>query len=766
MRVAAVNCVHMPIKHNAATTTMTECPHAPIRLAPVLASNDFAMQPIAQTYLVPSRAMANAVLWRFLGVNAGFGYVDAAHGTPAGAVGSTPREHAGAGYAMIDPDMALSIARSPCHALQVVTAEWLQVFAGAWAMDPTAVTLSSFAWPAEVEDQAGGIVLLDTMEDVSAVVGDVLGDMDDVPPFAWTPQVMLMFLADWIGCAMTTHGALNGDTACFQEAAQPFLQFIPALRPAKSKEGPLQALQRRGASLSLPDFVRAMDTIFSARAGVLAVRVSLLQGASSPSVDVLLGSPMGESALFPEAPIDVDPESDWESMTASMPCALLDVAPGDVEALRAGLSIAIVVGKSGVVGPLYSCRGPPAPYLQIVLESAACTMVSVLPGGETSITGRHHLRDLTALRVAAASLFYTQVDAAVAAVVAAFWDRFRQPHWATRQVVEAPALLLSTPVEGKVVHAPADASALHFYFTPTAFHSLIRQLGALVSFLSVFDLKGCDDVVGGPPALALLYDGVPVVVLTKQSQKTYRAAPAHADTKVPSVSTPSLVLPMMWSVVFSREDVLAIAISGDAATAAFRALFTLRMDRMSHGRFQPATDSIGNALCSNTLFSSGQGMTLRSCIVAEVVLQMSTLQQGQALLKALQSSLRYRVCEVRGSDATYVVQKALQDNKFVDVVGFLNLRTGDVEPPRDGGGPSLPVQDIVAWTEPMMCGVVVAANSVAVAASLGVSAVLDSLRLLTTMCTPAIINDFDLQAKVVQDKERALQALSCVDGKK
>lgn len=727
-----------------------------IPLAPPASTNVFVAQPIAQTYMVKARAVAAALLWRVMGVNTGHGFVGR-YGSPAGARSGDqecPVDHAGAGYPMMNPDVALSSVRSPSHALQVIVAEWLQVFVSI-CQHGGVVTMSSVAWG--VDDAVfvahEHLPTFTSVDDVSALL-DAHAEHEEPPaPFVWTPAVMLQFMADWVGGALPLHASLYGDPDAFQAAVDPFLALADSLRPRGS-------ILRRHAGTSpasLTEFTATLSRILQTHAGLLAVGVIVLDASAFPTTEVLIADATSAHDAIPNAPVPDDADMEALSATAYLPVAMTVPDADTLQALTDGRLVGVVRGKGDCASALLSSGAPTPPLLHIVLESAGFTMASVLPGAHTSVTGRHHLRDLDALRAAAAELFCTTADSAVAAVATAFWDRFRHQHWAARQTVDLPALLIETPLEGKVVQAPKETRAIHLYYLPSVFMNVIRRAGPLVTFLEALDMRGDGTGTG---TLALLHHGVPVATLVPlpASPKKYTLSTVHADARAPPSGTPTLLLPMLWSVVFSREDVLAIALSGPKAHQIFKQLFVLRMERLKGSRLQPATDSIGASLCSGTLFETGQGATLRKAVVAEIVLQMDQLQEGQALLDALQRALTCRVAEVRGRHDTYVVDVDADIKRDVITAhGCLDVVTGTVTPLDPAI--TVAVDSVVAWSEPMLCGIVLAANSAAVAAALGAQYVLDSMQELEEWCGRSVINDFALQEDTEEAKRRLRQLL-------
>ncbi len=727
-----------------------------VPIAPPLPTHVFIAQPVAQTYMPLPRAVAAGLAWRMMAINTGFGYA----GTEGPPAGVHPVEYgysdvAGAGYAMVSTETALQCVQDPSHIAQVLIAEWLQVYA-ALHVQGGIVNQSEVQWPKGEEHEYGEILVLETISEAAQALRTALEEGEDAAPlFIWTPQVMLQYVADWVGAVLPVHAALEGDSEAFIDAAQPFIALWPCLRPRGVL---LRKLVAAGCTIGPRAFAAAADVVLGTHGGLLSTRIILLPVPPEvPVVDVPLDEATGDHETIPGALSF--PGAITKFQSSVMLPRFVRVSVPILEDLLEGRTVGVLCGVGGQYTPLLSSGIALPPLLQMVLDAAAMTMVSILPGGHTSITGRHHLKDLDALRVSAAGLFYHQGAAAVAAMVTAFWDRFRDQHWARLHTQAPPSLLLRVPIHGVPLFPPSSEAPLHLYFAPTRFAAQVRHAAPLAAFLQAFRMKA-----GADGCLILLQRDIPVVHLRldPKTQAHYIAeeSAAGADqAPAPSPTTPSLTLPLLWSVAMTREDVLAIALSGPGAAAAFGALFELRIERMCHGRFVASTETIGTALATQALFLTGQGASLPKSTVLELVFEQEDLQLGQRLIQELQDKLTVRVSEVHGDSRTLVTnsQGVQSLETMVPMHGAVDEHTGEVE--LFPVPTVVPLEAVKAWTEPFLCGVVLAANSVSVAGCLGSKSVVDSLRRVCDACDPRVINDPALIKTVQEDKQRIRAAL-------
>ncbi len=675
-----------------------------------LAGGTLVVQPTAQTYLAPARALAVGLLWKMTGVNAGFG-VGGHRGSPAG--GSRPTGSAGAGYPAVTLAVALGADTSPLHMAQITVAEWLLVFAALQGRG--AITMTSFAWP---PDEDPGVVeavpVLQTRQQAAAMLSRGLPT-----EFAWTPEVMLSVVADCLGGALPVYAAFDGDPDAFLEAAEPFQALWALLRP----RGPrLQALVRAGASLPVAVLVDTIHAVCTTHAGLLSTQVVLLQGGveQDETPPVLLTDTVPAAHCMHH--------EDWHDEGVPVPTTC--TGPVAANHLEQGHAVGIVHSK-GAVFPVLSAVVTSHPLQQLVLNTAATTMVAVVPDGSKSITGRSHLRDLDGLRAAAAGLFYWQEGPAVAAVVTAFWERFRDQHWSKSHTRDAPGLLLQLPVEGRRLRAPSQATPLHLYFVGPAFTKVLPTLGPLADFLDKFNLVVEGGVPGTPDTLVLVHQGLPAAkFVMDKSGAVFRGVSMPAAAPRPALASPSLLVPMMWSWVLSREDVLAVAASGPEATAAFASLFATHVDYMRLTRLYESTEGIGAALASGCLFSTGQGASLATdTAVMELVMPLKALGTGQALLQKVFQALQWTVVRVQDDARTLLCDAALVARAALDDL------TGAVHPLEEPiPVPGARIKARTSTLASAQCGIVLAANSVQAAVCLGNDAVVDAVQAVAAAC--------------------------------
>jgi hypothetical protein len=713
-------------------------PELTVPLAPVSSKHVFVAQPVSAHHMGVPRAFAAALLWRFLGVNTGYGGTGD-EGGPGGVTAGTPSLIA-----------------------QLTLAEWLCV----WAAAPADSVSMMTAGPAAT---AWGVP-----EVTSATGPEAPG------PALWTPAAVLGFLGDWVGAVAPLHATLGPDHAAFRAAAAALVPGIKHVRPTGKT---LRHAVATGAALPAPALASALDGVFGGPgAGTLRTRTLLLRpvghGVPVPLVTPTGGHPRVAPALDVAA---MAAGAVWREGDVAMVPAAAAVPDGDtLEALTDGAAVGVVAGgPEGFLCALLSSVCVLPPLLGTVLAASAATMVAAVHQQGPAPTARM----LRALRAAASGLWFTHAAAAAAAVADVFLDKHPElreagagpdhhPGTATPSLIAtAPPLLLHAPV-GAVLPAPAlyaDPTPLHLYYGQKEFQDLAPALDPLVAFTTAFDVVPVvpeEDQEGGEvaPVLHVVPTGAeravpawPLAVLSPVGGVLTVVDPTPPATAI----GPSVFAPALWSVLFGREDVLAVALSPEpGAAAAFVALAGMHVHGLAHCRRHaagPTVRTLAAAIAAGQLFTSNLAAALVPGVVLEVVIPFSNLGAGQRALAALETAVSVCVAEVRKG---HVVVGPARARTFTHALDMASGATTVLQAPL---GPLTSAQ-VVAWSEPVLVGLVLTPATAAVAAGLGSSHVVAALRAALDAADPDAVNDDDVGDQSAADVARGAAMLDAVTG--
>jgi hypothetical protein len=503
-----------------------------------------------------------------------------------------------------------------------------------------------------------------------------------------------------------------------------------------------------------------------------------------------------------------------------------------VDGLTSGDTVAVVPffdpsGEEAAV-PVLSTAGRLPPMLAHVLVNSADTMATALADtlahGESAAKGA-----VQALCAAASGLWYLHSDAAMEAVQA----RCRQGRQG-RQDCQDPSdgnpLLtslvmsirpgqsvpnLALPLAGVAAHR----EAIVLYLNPSEFTCVATAIAPLQQLSSEYELVAVaapDSVIGpgGLPTLYLLRSGrsvggvtapvtVPVAVLvpgfsdggdggdgtdgedvpdggpyvyrvtapTKHDLQMLNGLPDAPPNAPPAaVFSPSLLAPVAWTLSFGREDLLAIALSGADAIAAFGSLAQLHagslhgmcsqastasvqaaVDALQRCNVKPPKKSRHSAASREASAAAVAALCsmLPAGIAVQLVVQFQHLQTAHVLLQDLDKAVFVCVAEDKESGEVFMgpatessSSSASSPAPHMVFTHKLQVEVGKVTPLRT---PTTRRWDqVAAWSEAApLRGVAIGAVTLAVASALGSEHVHESLTVIADLAS-AQVNDHAL----------------------
>ena len=207
----------------------------PVPITPS-ADNVLALQPMAQEYLAPARAIATSLAYRYMGLNLGYG---------------------AARRSATSPDAALAVHNTPVHHVQVALAEWLYVFAALAHSNHDCGTMTALDPTCKAFSVAGVAVINSPSELLTAPEGVRAGT--HFPSLS----SVLVYLADWLGAVVPLSQTLSrGDVSA---VATPLMDRAVALRVSTMASTCLPAvLYSRGRGFTDALFVQSLGSFFAA----------------------------------------------------------------------------------------------------------------------------------------------------------------------------------------------------------------------------------------------------------------------------------------------------------------------------------------------------------------------------------------------------------------------------------------------------------------------------------------------------------------------
>jgi hypothetical protein len=352
------------------------------RLLHVFPDGDAAMavQPIAQGYLTAARAVAAAVMYRFTGLNTGFGCAAAA----AAARGTAA---------------ALDQTATPLHFAQVVLAEWLLVHAeivlrfGAAAAGGSMTTLAlPDAWFVQ-----GGVTpctnprqLLQNRDELAAVHRGTR-----VPSLA----CVLAFVADWCGAVLPAYVRFPfGDVRAAAAVHMPDIQHLRVSAMGDCAASRLLAAALDGGR-TLEEVVGALNevTVPGGRANPHWFRIHICDGdedsgdgdddsgggSSTTSTTTRLTRVAESTARAPGvAPAFDAPTAYPATLAVPVPLtAAFDGSEDELHTLLQGRDVAIVRAPGDSVHPLLPLQLVDAALQTLALAASAQTFAAAIPEG-------------------------------------------------------------------------------------------------------------------------------------------------------------------------------------------------------------------------------------------------------------------------------------------------------------------------------------------------------------------------------------------------
>jgi hypothetical protein len=490
----------------------------------------------------------------------------------------------------------------------------------------------------------------------------------------------------------------------------------------------------------------------------------------------------------------------------------------DVDSITSGDAVGVVVPEGSDAVPVLSTVARLPPLLPDVLHATADTMVKALRDADAA-PGRGATQALCA---AASGLWYLYGDAAAEAVEA------RCKLGESGDAV-AGSLLVSlvmrtapgTPVPGLAQvlgnqdgdggGSAAAPEATVLYANPSEFACMTTAIAPLQQLSSEFEVVAAAGpaTAAGPGGLPTLYmfgrqSAAPMLALVPGAQTADSFG--YSVTKVSKqdlalvasgdlVYSPSLLAPVTWVLSFGREDLLAIALSGADAIAAFVALANLHTGCLTGmcARATTATIQVVVAAMQRCNISparksrhvaavreAGAAALAALCamlppgIAAQLVLDFTALQPAEAYLQDLDKSVFVCVAEDKATGNVYMGPATEASNTSGSAASAgaasaaaavphmvfthrLHTDTGKVAPLHT----SLKRRwdQVAAWSEAApLRGVAVGAVTLALAAALGSEHVRESLSVIADLaCAP--VNDQALFEQATRSSVRIRASL-------
>lgn len=360
--------------------------------------NTFSVQPLAQSYLPAARAAAAAIIYRYTGINTGYGV---------------------ATKAVTTADEARAALRTPLHHMQITFAEWLCVYAALAA--ESGKDIGGFA---EVNLDCGAL----RGTSITHVVNDpkqLLVNPRELIKGKALPSLasVLVFLTDWYGAVAPLYYTLKrGD---LEGVITPILANVKLVRVgAQPADSAAATYLARGLKLAHLDFVRYVNL-------VLCGDDDLMTAPHACAIAILRALPDVKPIKISEATAAAETVAVPPDATISYDLAQTTTIPTTARVRTQVLEQLLVSTHHAVVVYTPNNEWYPAlpwqvtdPALQYVAIDATCdTQVRSLPDDVT-------MADFVDARAKACILYYlTDVRVVNAAFAKAFVARF--PTWAS-----------------------------------------------------------------------------------------------------------------------------------------------------------------------------------------------------------------------------------------------------------------------------------------------------------------------------------------------
>lgn len=631
------------------------------------------LQPLAQGYLSCARAIASALLYRYIGINTGYGL--------EGATSSI---------------QATNSLQTPLHVLQVVLAEWLMVYAFVERGGMTTSSVGQLPKPMSAIDSA---------RDVKHVASGTR-----IPSFI----ALMGYLADWIGAVLPIYTSITcGDV---DAEAEPLFGSIDGIRPAtRDPASPLYKIYKASLENVTPTkLIEKLNGMLTRVTDPQMTRVMLCTATEGTETRPL-------RKLYNKAKTIVPPPLDVTLVCAPHAAATLPAfftIPDDVAIGAIQGTITLIVLFKGAYLPVFPTFGEEPVLQPVAIQATAETLVNAITA---TPAGPAELREV----LAKAYVLNFAVNAQIIddAVKKAFNAKFKP---VTSSSSELPCRYRSK----RPVHSDIESQQLAVYMVPETFKQQYGNIQSVLSFLNTVDLY---------------HDGTQTVVVQKNGSKVVpvgtideRAGSIKPLTGSVSLTTPLSVGQSYWSILLSREDLLAIILSSTPkAREALTALAALHVAGVS--QFDDATtrDIVRNIELQRVNILKTAGAWPRGPVV-ELVFPHAAFERAQSILTDFISGIDAFVVESGGK--TYVSHSGdttTMTYQLLEIGGRL-LYTQLPKPVK------IRSEDIDASSDTPVHGLLFNAKQMALLSSLGTPKAKSALKTILAKVVPEVVNAREL----------------------
>ena len=699
---------------------------------PVLASSDnvFYIQPIAAGQLQTARAVASALLYRYAGINTGFGAESTAK------------------------------LQQPLHILQVTLAEWLLVYAH----------LSDVISMAHTNTLGAPYVGTHKPPQVTLAASG-----NHVPSFI----SLLGFLSDWVGAVMPLYTPLmSGNTSA---VIKPLLKSIEHIRVTNLAEAsPVFRAYVSGKGLSQKDFIHSLNTMFgnNDRQAPPSHVTRIITANGHTPVIVRVRRMARKQSCIP-TPVDAALYSEDLEMLVPSTITMLDANTPDA---MCGVDVVVCVSKDlrGACFPVFPMELSDAVLQAVPVTAAAETLVNAISVASPAFA---ELREVTSK---ALLLGFILPAVQIKQIIReAFADKFPRSTAATAVAAVDPiddgtgeggegSDNDETSDRGGSDDEDAEGSdddetsdrgssededgstppplplceqmvvgddAITLYFSRKSFESLQLQ------FLTVYDFYDSIQLVmdsderyfiidtdsskeehsGGTTKHAAAKETVKVLAhaslnpserSTSKKVFTVRGGPSAATTsaRIYADELTSVSNTPLTTAVFTREDLLAITLSGETAHDFLRQLWDLHVFGIPGSNFDDdASAHIIDDILLNGLDALQNAGMWQHGVLVEIVFTYENAEEAAQLLEDLYDSLQVLVLQFE--DRTLLSYRRGQKTRDLPekVLACTELTCSSTDPDDNGmvlsplpRAVSLAITDVDAITEPWLRGVCIA----------------------------------------------------------
>ena len=713
---------------------------------PVLANSEnvFYIQPIAQGSGAAARAIASALFYRYVGINSGFG-------------------------------STLEDASTPLQTLQAILAEWLFVYAHLQTAGP-ALTMTKLSHI--LQDPFIGT---DTSPEVSLAASGT-----HVPSCV----SLLGFLSDWVGSVAPATLTLRCGNV--HAVTAPIIRSLGLIRPAAlPADTPVFKAYLEGSKLEPHALVARLNVMFTATATPHPTTIVVAAGISETTVRVRSLSQKQQSVL---PPVDF---SDY-------PAALTVTLPGEIEVeavhseelgAARGTTTLVCSTPSGAWFPVYPIELSDAVLQGVAVTASAEVLVASI---EVSAPSFAEFREVASKAILLNGGF--SAAEVKQAVKVAFLDRFPSSPVSSHHTNADGETVLTTVTTTSVTTAKAsvpdneevavsgvpkeiilkDANkVMTLYFVNRKFSTLQLRLKAVTDFFSETRLVQWRE--GGGKKMYAIANASDHVLADAQPRSggagTQKILDIHPRTVAVPLGTDfaDLSTRPCVTVVFTREDLLAIALSGKRSRALLKALWKLRGPSVIGSNFDYAVSTaIITEVLENGVRCLRQAARWMRGVLAEIIIDAQHAERVAALAAELYESLDVFVLE--SGERTLVAKKTAHHAclEFLVHSELVESRNSDSNSDSDSDDSSirpsaelllkklttppilLSIEEVDSLSEPSLVGILITSCQVALLRGLGDSALCDQLLQILKAVDSEDINASEL-ASVMRKDTRALK---------